>query len=88
MTVDDVFILPAGAIARMGERRVVFISEGDHFHDAEVEIVASDDRYAIVRYVQGSSLFPGQTVVQTGAYALEIALRGEVKQDAHAGHSH
>lgn len=87
-TVGDVFVIPASAVARIGERRVVFTVAGTHFHEVEIEIIASNDQVVVVPYKEGSILFPGETIVQSGAYALEMALRGEVKQDAHAGHSH
>jgi biotin carboxyl carrier protein len=86
---SDVFVLPRGAVTSDGHRRVVFIQNGESFDTVEVEIAYEDERVVVVPKNAEAKLFADDPVVQTGAYALGLALQGSGRtSDPHAGHQH
>lgn len=87
-TFDNVFVLPADAVAEDGPDKVVFIQDGESFRAARVVIRYQDDEVAVLDGGM-SDLFPGDAVVERGAFALGFALKaGSAVIDPHAGHSH
>jgi multidrug efflux pump subunit AcrA (membrane-fusion protein) len=88
-TLENVFVLPTGAVAVDGPHKVVFIQDGPTFRDVQVEIAYQDEEVAVIQAGKDTALFPGDPVVTSGAFSLGIALKsGAAKADAHAGHQH
>lgn len=88
-TFPDVFLLPADAVAQEGAARVVFVEDGDSFRPVEVELLYHDDEVAVVANNAKTELFPGDRTVQSGAFALGLALKaGTQPAAAHHGHTH
>ncbi len=87
-TFEGVFVLPADAVTDEGPDKVVFIQDGDSFKPAKVVIRYQDDEVVVLDSGQ-SELFPGDSVVVRGAFALGFALKaGSGSIDPHAGHQH
>lgn len=89
---EKVFVFPNDAITDDGPDKVVFIEDGDSFKAVKVAILYQDHEYAVIDG-KSSEIFPGDGVVQHGAFGLGIALRtrqGEAADDddPHAGHNH
>jgi len=81
------FVLPASAVTDNGPERVVFIQDGNTFTSRPVHVEYEDDRVAVI--ANDGSIFPGDPVVLTGAFALGLALQtGSGAVDPHAGHNH
>ena len=86
---ENVFVLPAGGVTSDGPRRIVFLQDGAGFREVEAVIAHQDDEVAIIPYDENASIFPGDVVVTSGAYALGLALNtGPQAVDAHHGHQH
>lgn len=85
---DDVYVLPAGAVADRGPDKVVFLQDGDDFRAVPVRVLHRDDEVAVLPAGEGAALFPGDRVVHTGAFALGLALNAGAAADPHAGHDH
>lgn len=84
----DVYVLPAGAVADDGPEKVVYIQNGDSFKPAKV-VILYQNHDVVVLDSKTSELFPGDTVVQTGAFGLSLALKSSGGAiDPHAGHNH
>ena len=83
----DRFVLPASAVTDDGPERVVFVEDGNTFAARPVHVEYEDDRVAVI--ANDGAIFPGDPVVQTGAFALGLALQtGSGAVDPHAGHNH
>ena len=81
------FVLPTDAVATQGADRVVFIEDGDTFNAQPVHVEYADDEVVVI--ADDGSLYDGDRVVLSGAFALGLALgRGSEKVDPHAGHNH
>jgi hypothetical protein len=81
------FVLPAGAVTDAGPEKVVFVQDGATFQARPVHVEYEDDEVAVV--ANDGSLFPGDPVALSGAFALGLALQGGGGAvDPHAGHSH
>ncbi|MEZ5966812.1 MAG: hypothetical protein R3F56_23435 [Planctomycetota bacterium] len=79
----SVFVLPVAALAQDGSRELVFI-RGDHgIEPIEVRLLHRDDRLVAVDVPADSELQPGVEVVQSGAFALSLALQDEGGADHH-----
>lgn len=87
-TFADVFVLPADAVAQEGAARVVFVEDGDSFRPVEVELLYHDDEAAVVANNERTELFPGDRTVQSGAFALGLALKAGSQPAGHAHHGH
>jgi hypothetical protein len=88
-TLENVFVVPTGAIADDGPHKVVFVQDGDSFEEVRVAIAYQDDEVAVIPIDKNTRVFPGDPLVVQGAYGLSLALRsGPQKPDAHAGHQH
>ncbi len=87
-TMSNVFVLPAGAVTDDGPDKVVFIQDGESFRPTKV-VVLYQDHEVVVLDSEHSELFPGDSVVQRGAFGLGLALKaGSGAVDPHAGHNH
>lgn len=85
---DDVFVLPTGAVTDDGPDKVVFIQDGDSFRAAKVVVRYQDHQFAVLD-AKHSEVFPGDTVATCGAFGLGLALKaGSGAADPHAGHQH
>ncbi|MFT7617788.1 MAG: multidrug efflux pump subunit AcrA (membrane-fusion protein) [Planctomycetota bacterium] len=84
----NVYVLPSGAVTSDGPNRLIFIQDGDAFRPIEVEIIYQDEEFAVLPITADGHLFPGDPIVQSGAYALGLALKTNGKIDPHAGHTH
>lgn len=85
---ENVYVLPSDAVTSDGPNRLIFIRDGDMFRPIEVEIVYQDEKIAVLPIHADGHLFPGDPIVQSGAYALGLALKTDGKIDPHAGHTH
>lgn len=85
---EEVFVLPSGAVTDDGPDKVVFLEDGDSFKSAKVVVRYQDDEVAVID-AKHSEFFPGDRVVQKGAFGLGLALKaGTGAIDPHAGHNH
>jgi hypothetical protein len=81
------FVLPAGAVADRGPDKVVFVADGDTFRAQPVHVEYEDDEVAVI--ANDGSIFPGDPVATSGAFALGLALEARpAGADPHAGHDH
>lgn len=85
---ESVYVLPSAAVTDDGPDKVVFLQDGESFKPAKVVVRYQDDEVAVLD-AKHSELFPGDRVVQSGAFGLNLALKaGSGTIDPHAGHSH
>jgi len=80
------FILPSTAIVQLGVERVVLVRDGDSFRTQPVHVEYENEEVAVV--ANDGSLFPGDAVCVTGAFAVSMSLQGAAAVDPHAGHDH
>lgn len=73
--VDDVFVLPAAAVAREGPEAYVFRRNGDSFDRKPVRLIHLDRRDAVI--ANDGAVPPGIHVAQTGAAQLNRMLKGQ-----------
>ena len=85
---EDVIVLPAKAVIDHGSDKVVFVRENDEFIRRKVIIIYQNNDVAVIG--EGSELLPEESMVISGAFALELALIAGSPQavDPHAGHNH
>ena len=83
---ENRIVLPAGAVTDLGQERVVFVRDGTSFRAQPVHVEYEDDEVVVL--ANDGSLFPGDPVVRTGAFALGLALQSGDTFDPHAGHDH
>ena len=84
---DNVVVLPVGAIVQDGAETQVFVRNGGDFLPAKVVLAYRD--HEVVVLGGKSEIFPGDEVVVSNAFALKLALNaGNGAADPHAGHSH
>jgi cobalt-zinc-cadmium efflux system membrane fusion protein len=81
---EDVFVLPAAALARAGAESFVFRENGDFFEPLPVHVVHEDREVALV--ASDGSLFPGTRIALSGAIEIHWALR--TQQAGGGGHDH
>jgi multidrug efflux pump subunit AcrA (membrane-fusion protein) len=81
------FVLPAGAVTERGPERIAFLQDGSTYRPVPVYVEYEDDEVVVI--ANDGSIFPGDPVVTSGAFALGLALQLEsAAPDPHAGHSH
>jgi len=81
-------VLPAQAVVQDGVETYVFSPNGAQFDRRPVHVEYRDRLHAVV--ADDGSLFPGDTVVLTGAQQMQLALKNQAGGaiDPHAGHNH
>jgi hypothetical protein len=63
------------------------VADGDTFRAQPVHVEYEDDEVAVI--ANDGSIFPGDPVATSGAFALGLALEaGPAGADPHAGHDH
>ncbi|MEM8884329.1 MAG: hypothetical protein AAGD14_09685 [Planctomycetota bacterium] len=80
------FVLPAGALTTEGSRQLVYVRDGKTFRDVEVLVTYVDDQIAVI--ANDGSLFEGDPVARSGAFALGLALQEDTGAAGHAHHGH
>jgi multidrug efflux pump subunit AcrA (membrane-fusion protein) len=85
-TINDVFVLPAAAVAREGPEAYVFVENGDYFERLSVHVVHADRHTVMV--ANDGSLFPGTTIATSGAVQLNWALKAQAGEGAGHHHDH
>ena len=80
---DDVYVLPATALIRQGDKQLVILKDGENFAPVEVHVVHRDEQVVVLATGEGLEPHPGDQIVQTGAFGLSLALQGS---DAAAHH--
>ena len=84
----NVYVVKNSAVVSSGPDKIVYIQDGDYYRAINVVVIYSDHEFAVLS--KDSELDEYDTIVTTGAYGLDIALKagsaGAV--DLHAGHSH
>ena len=81
------FVFPAGAVTDDGPEKVVFMEDGKTFLAKPVHVEYADDQIVVI--ANDGSIFEGDPVVMSGAFALGLALQtGSGAVDPHAGHNH
>lgn len=85
---ENVYVLPSSAVTEDGPNKVVFLQDGDSFKPVPIAIAYQDDEVVVIPATKEVSLFPGDPVVQSGAFELGLAMKGGDAVDAHAGHNH
>lgn len=82
---EDVFVLPAGAVVREGPEAYVFRQNGDVFDRKPVRVLYEDRSEVVV--ANDGSVGPGQFIVRNHAAALNRALKAAAGGGGH-GHDH
>lgn len=86
---DDVYVFPSEAIVSEGSAQIVLMKDGKTFRAVEVELAYRGHDVAVIPARGLSELYPGDTVVTQGAFALRQAIADRAGSvDPHAGHSH
>ena len=85
---EDVYVLKNDAVVSDGPDKIVYVRKGDRYEPAKVVVLYSDDEFVVLD--KASQLNAYDTVVTSGAYGLDIALKAGTAGavGAHAGHSH
>ncbi|TWU41712.1 efflux RND transporter periplasmic adaptor subunit [Novipirellula artificiosorum] len=85
---EDVIVVPKGAVAEEGAERFVFVENGDRFDRIPVHVLAGDSMNQAI--ANDGQLWPGQTVAVSGAHQLQMAMKNQAGggMDPHAGHNH
>ncbi|MCM8538364.1 MAG: hypothetical protein NE334_20645 [Lentisphaeraceae bacterium] len=86
--IKDVIIVPEEAIIQHGPDKIIFVQNGKAFTRKNVAILTS--RNGMIALSKKSDLKLGDTIVTSGAFALQQALVAGTPQavDPHAGHNH
>jgi cobalt-zinc-cadmium efflux system membrane fusion protein len=81
-------VLPVTAVALEGAEAYVFVPNGERFERRPVHVEHRDQLWAVL--APDGSLYPGETVVKSGAHQLQLAIKNKSGGgiDPHAGHSH
>jgi multidrug efflux pump subunit AcrA (membrane-fusion protein) len=82
---EDKFVVPIGAVAREGAEAYVFRQSGDTFERKPVHVLAEDAD--VVVFENDGSIIPGKYVAQSGAAALNRALKAS-QSGGGGGHHH
>jgi hypothetical protein len=84
----DRIVLPEDAVVQDGAEYFVFQQNGDHFDRRPVHVEYRDATSVVV--ANDGSLYPGDTVVASGAQQMHLALKNKSSGgiDPHAGHHH
>jgi multidrug efflux pump subunit AcrA (membrane-fusion protein) len=84
----DRIVLPEDAVVQDGAEYFVFQQNGDHFDRRPVHVEYRDATSVVV--ANDGSLYPGDTVVTSGAQQMHLALKNKSAGgiDPHAGHQH
>jgi multidrug efflux pump subunit AcrA (membrane-fusion protein) len=89
---DNVFVVPSDAVTDSGADKVIFIRDGDSFKEVKIELLYQDQESAVIANNKETELFPGDEVVQHGAFGLGLALKaageGEHEGEGEGGHHH
>ena len=85
---QDRIVLPVDAVVKDGADYYVFQKDGERFRRRPVHVEYRDQRFAVLE--NDGALFPGDTVVASGAYQIHLALKNKAggPPDPHAGHQH
>ncbi len=86
---ENCFVLPAGAVTSRGPDRILFVQDGSSFRTEVVRVAYEDD--AVIVVPNSGSIFEGDRIAMSGAFALKLALdqEGGGGDDAAAhGHAH
>ncbi|MCH2206903.1 MAG: hypothetical protein MK132_13675 [Lentisphaerales bacterium] len=85
---QEVITVPLEAIVKHGAETVIFVQVGNEFIRKKVSVLHQDSEHAVLS--KDSELKIGDTMVITGAFALQQALIAGTPQavDPHAGHNH
>ena len=85
---ENVYVVPSDAVTDDGPDKVVFIQDGDAYKIVKVVLLYQDHEVSVIDS-KHSDIFPGDQVVQKGAFGLGLALKaGSGNADPHAGHNH
>jgi multidrug efflux pump subunit AcrA (membrane-fusion protein) len=81
-------VLPVDGVVKEGAENYVFLQNGRHFNRVPVQVEFRDQLWTVI--ANDGSVFPGDVVVTSGAYQLQMALKNKAGGglDPHAGHSH
>lgn len=81
-------VLPVDAVVKEGADWFVFQQNGKHFDRVPVQVTYRDQSSVVI--ANDGSLYPGDMVVLTAAYQLQMAIKNKSggAVDPHAGHSH
>ncbi|MCA8956307.1 MAG: efflux RND transporter periplasmic adaptor subunit [Planctomycetes bacterium] len=83
---QQVFVLPVAAVVSEGADRVVYLQDGDSFRPKPVRVVWEDREHVVV--ANDGALFPNDAVVESGAFALSLAMQRAKGGDAQEHHHH
>jgi hypothetical protein len=85
---EERFVLPVAAVGEDGSERVVYLEDGRSFRAQPVRVEFEDDEVVVV--ANDGSIFAGDRVALSGAFALGLALQSDSggAVDPHAGHGH
>jgi multidrug efflux pump subunit AcrA (membrane-fusion protein) len=83
---DNVFVLPADAVARDGPEAYVFRANGDVLDRKPVHVLLEEGRTAVVAH--DGSLAPGTVIAWNAAAPLNRALKAKLEGGGGHGHDH
>ena len=83
---ENVYVLPAGAVTDDGPDEILFLQSGDTFTRIPVEILYRDHEVVVIP--GDSHIFPGNPIVVAGAFPLGLALHASGGDSSDHGHSH
>jgi multidrug efflux pump subunit AcrA (membrane-fusion protein) len=87
-TMKEVISVPLEAIIKHGPEKIIFVKVNGEFIRRKVSILYQDSQTAVLS--NKSELKPGDTMIISGAFALQQALVAGTPEaiDPHAGHNH
>lgn len=84
---EKVYVFPKEAVTEDGPEKIVFLQNGKSFEPIKVKVLYQDHKVVVI--ANNLDIFPGDTIVQTGAFALGLALKsGSEESGGHHGHAH
>lgn len=85
---EKVYVFPKEAVTEDGPDKIVFLQSGKSFEPIKVKVVYQDHKVVVI--ASNLNIFPGDSIVQTGAFALGLALKANAEEagGGHHGHSH
>ncbi|WP_372364758.1 hypothetical protein [Candidatus Uabimicrobium sp. HlEnr_7] len=83
---EKVYVFPKEAVTEDGPEKIVFLQNGKSFEPIKVKVLYQDHKVVVI--ANNPDIFPGDSIVQTGAFALGLALKSGTEESGGHGHAH
>lgn len=83
---EKVYVFPKEAVTEDGPDKIVFLQNGKSFAPIKVKVLYQDHKVVVI--ANNLNIFPGDVIVQTGAFALGLALKSGSEESGGHGHAH